>query len=362
MKVLILNRRDLKHPEGGGAEVYTHEIAKGLTERGVEVTIFSSSFVGGLTDETFDGIRHLRRGSELTVHLYGFFYAFRHRHSFGLIIDEFNGLGFFGFLLPRCIILIHQMYREFWFREIGPLGALPYVIEPLLLRCYRNRPAVTVSDSTKKDLEELGFKNIYVVMNALSINPLPRLADKEEKPTLFFLGRLKSTKRPEDALVIFRKVKAEIPEARLWVVGQGPEKENLRKLAEGLSGVTFFGWLDDEEKYRLLQRAHILLVPGVREGFGINVIEAASQGTPAIGYDVHGLRDSIRNGSTGILATGPEDASTKTLELLSDPVRYHSMAEQCLEYARGFNWKNRAEEFWKAVSHFLPSENAGKEL
>jgi glycosyltransferase involved in cell wall biosynthesis len=159
------------------------------------------------------------------------------------------------------MILIHQLYREFWFRELGPLGVIPYLIEPLLLRCYSGKLAVTVSESTKKDLEKLGFKNIHVVMNALSIKPLSQPAIKEKKPTLLFLGRLKATKKPEDALEIFRKVKAQISEVRLWIVGQGPEEDNLQRLAKDFDDVTFFGWIDEEEKFRLLQCAHILLVP-----------------------------------------------------------------------------------------------------
>jgi glycosyltransferase involved in cell wall biosynthesis len=50
-----------------------------------------------------------------------------------------------------------------------------------------------------------------------------------------------------------------------------------------------------------LSRAHIILVPAVREGWGLVVTEANAMGTPAIGYDdVPGLRDSIRHGETGI--------------------------------------------------------------
>jgi len=353
VNILILNRRDLKHPEGGGAEVYTHEIAKSLTEKGVEVTIFCSNYEGALPEENIDGIRHLRKGNEITVHFHGFCYAFRHRQPFDLIIDEFNGLGFFGFFLPRSMILIHQLYRGFWFRELGPFGVIPYIIEPLLLRCYRKKPAVTVSDSTRMDLEDMGFTNIHVVMNALNIDPLTLIPDKEEKPTLVFLGRLKSTKKPEDALIIFRRVKAEIPETRLWVIGRGPEEKNLQKLAMDLPDVTFYDWVPEDQKFDLLRRAHILLVPGVREGFGINVIEAASQGTPAIGYDVHGLRDSIRDGVTGMLATTPEDASEKVIELLQSPSRYQTMQEQCLRYAKDFNWQKRGEEFWEVIRRYM---------
>ncbi len=344
-----MNRRDIKNPLGGGAEGYTHEVAKGLLEGGCEVTVFSSRFKGSSEEEVIDGVRHLRAGSEFTVHFKGFLHALRHRKDYGLIIDEYNGLGFFGFLLPRSMILIHQLYREFWFRGLGPLGIIPYIIEPLLLRCYRKRPAVTVSDSTKQDLRELGFRDVRIVMNALSNPVLPSVPEKEEHPTIMFLGRFAPTKNPLGALEIFRHVKTEIPAARLWMVGSGPLESELKDKAQADEDVTFFGYVEEERKFELLRRAHIIVVPGVREGFGINVIEAASQGTPAVGYDVHGLRDSIQDGETGLLASGPGDAALKVRSLLKDPELYGKMTLRCLEYARGFNWQGRREEFRQAL-------------
>lgn len=353
IRILILNRRDIKNPLCGGAEVYTHEVSKGLVEGGHEVTVFSSRFEGAPREETVEGVRHVRAGNEFTVHFRGFLYARRNTKRFGLVIDEFNGLGFFGFLLPRSMLLIHQLYREFWFRGLGPVaGIIPYLVEPLLLRFYRKMPAVTVSESTRQDLREMGFKDVRIVMNALSVRPVESVPEKEKEPTLIFLGRFAPTKNPLGALEIFRMVKAELPEARLWMVGSGPQEEKVREEARGDEDVTFFGRVDEGRKFDLLGRAHLLIVPGVREGFGINVIEAASQGTPAVGYDVHGLRDSIGDGDTGLLASGPGDAALKVLRILNDPELFGRMASRCLEYARGFNWRNRSEEFRRALEEF----------
>ncbi len=345
MKVLILNRRDIKNPAGGGAEVYTHEVAKGFLRHGYGVDIFSSRFTGGAEKEQIDGIPYIRKGNELTVHFRGFAYALRHRKEYALMIDEFNGMGFFGFLLPKSAILIHQMYREFWLKELGRAGYLPYFIEPLLLKLYRGMPAVTVSNSTKEDLESLGFEDVKIIMNALYTEPLPQVPEKEKEPTIIFLGRLRSTKRPEDAIEIFRIIKKALPSARLWIAGKGPDEGKLRQMASGLDGITFFGFVTDEKKLELLARAHVLVVPSVREGFGINVIEAAGRGTPAVGYNVHGLRDSIKDGVTGYLADGPEDAAKKILDLFGNEKLYHQLASNCLEYAKGFNWERRADEF-----------------
>ena len=150
----------MANPFGGGAEIYTHELCKALANKGADVTYFTSSFRGAVPEEHIDGVRYLRRGSELTVHLHGFMHAWKRRRTYDLVIDEYNGLGFFGFLLPRCMILIHQLYGQFWFRELGPLGLFPYLLEPLLVRAYRNRPAMTLSESTRTDLQGFGFRRV----------------------------------------------------------------------------------------------------------------------------------------------------------------------------------------------------------
>lgn len=349
MKILILNRRDIANPAGGGAETYTHEIARGLAEKhGCEVVAFSSRFKGSEEEDTIDGVRYVRRGSEATVHLWGFAYATKNRRRFDLIIDEFNGVGFFTFFLPNSILLIHQMYKEFWFRELGIAGAFPYVLEPLLLRLYRKKRAITVSPSTRDDLMRLGFKQVRIVMNALA-RPLAVSGPKDTEPTLVFLGRLRSTKRPEDALKIFRSVKAQVPSARLWIIGAGPLEQRLKDLAFGLADVTFWGFVSGDQKMGLLARAHLLVVPSVREGFGINVIEAASAGCPSVGYNVAGLRDSIRHGETGYLADSVDEAAAKAIGLLTDPAAYQRMSHSCLVYAKEFDWARRVDEFWEII-------------
>ncbi len=349
MRILILNRRDIGNPAGGGAEIYTHEIARGLAERhACDMTVFSCSFSGSLPEEVIDKVRYVRGGSEVTVHARGFYFALKNRSRFDLIIDEFNGIGFFTWFFPNSILLIHQLYREFWFRELGIPGVFPYVLESVLLRLYKRKVALTVSPSTKEDLDHIGFRNTRVVMNAIKVFPSSQVR-KDDEPVMTFLGRLRSTKRPEDAVEIFKKVRSRIPRARLWVIGRGPEEEKLRQSAAGLADIIFWGWVEESEKLSLLQRSHVLIVPGVREGFGINVIEAASAGTPAVGYNVPGLRDSIRHGVTGYLADSPDEAAARTIELLTDRVKYNIMSKNCLGYAEEFSWAKRIEEFWHCI-------------
>lgn len=350
MRILFLNRRDVANPDGGGAEIYTHEIARGLVGKyGCEVTVFSSRFSGSPAEEMIDGVKYLRQGNEATVHLWGFAYAVKNRAKFDIIIDEFNGVGFFTFFLPDSILLIHQMYKEFWFRALGAIGVFPCFAESLLLRLYRRKRTITVSGSTREDLIKLGFRGINIVMNAIKYMPPDTPPKRSGPPVLAFLGRLKSTKRPEDAIMIWREVKKKMPDVKLIIIGRGREEDKLKKSAKNLDGVTFYGWVGEEEKFSLLRQAHLLLVPSVREGFGINVIEAAAAGTPSIGYNVPGLRDSIRNGETGYLVSSAEEGASRIVELLNDQNLYERMALACLRYAKEFDWDKRVEEFWHII-------------
>jgi glycosyltransferase involved in cell wall biosynthesis len=350
MKILILNRRDIGNPFSGGAEIYTHEIARGLVERhACDMTVFSCSFSGSLPEEVIDQVRYVRGGNEVTVHARGFYYALKNRSHFDLIIDEFNGIGFFTFAFPNAVLLIHQLYKEFWLRELGFLGWLPYLIEPQLLRLYRKRKTITISPSTKSDLEELGFCRIDVVKVAVNLRPSHDLRGKDETPILVFLGRLKSTKRPEDAIRIYERVRRQVPESRLWLIGRGPAEERLRDMARDVEGVTFWGWVSEEEKAALLRRASVLLVPGVREGFGINIVEAAAAATPAVGYSVQGVKDAILDSKTGYLVNSVEEAAEKTLGLLRDKALYAKMCSACIRYAGEFTWSTRVDEFWSAI-------------
>lgn len=350
MRILILNRRDITNPFMGGAEIYTHEIAKGLVDRyKSEVTVFSSRFKKGLALENLDGVNYIRRGNEISVHIFGFMYALKHRHKYDLIIDEFNGIGFFTFFLPQCCILAHQLYRELWIAELGILGLVPYVLEPLLVWFYRRKPLVTISNSSRRDFRRLGFKDITVIMVATKhILNSSRLHEKKYS-TLIFLGRLRRTKRPQDAIRLFEKVKAQMPEVKLWMVGSGPEEGKLKKQSLNIEGITFWGWVADKEKMEFLKEASVLLVPSIREGFGINVVEAARVGTPAVGYDVAGLKDSILHGKTGFRAKDVTEAAHYVCRLIGNKVLYEEMSGQCVDYAKDFSWDKRVDEFWERI-------------
>jgi len=342
-KILILNRRCIRHPERGGAEIYTYELAKALIEHGAAVDWFCARPKYLKRVEKIDGIKFIRRGNAFTTHFYGFFYALQKRDC--LIIDEFNGLGFLTFFMKNSILLIHQLYDHFWTVEFGPIGYPFRVVERMILSFYRKKPTITVSVSTHEDLKRLGFKDVTIIHNGLDLIPSNDTLKKEENLTLIFLGRLKKTKNPEEAIKAFLLVHRSIPNAKLWIIGDGPLTKRLEKRYGKDKGIHFFGFVSDQEKYELLRRAHFLLVPSLTEGWGQVVIQANAVGTPAIGFEVKGLQDSIKNGQTGFLVKDYKEMSLKAMALWKDQDQYVAICKKALNWSNHFSWEKTKEEF-----------------
>jgi glycosyltransferase involved in cell wall biosynthesis len=356
-KILWFNWRCWLNPEMGGAEVFTREIAKRWVESGHEVTLFTSEFLGCKKEEFSCGIKIIRAGGRFSVYRQAKkFYAKRFKdEGFDLVIDEINTVPFFapGFVKnnEKVVALIHQLAREYWFYEMPfPVSYLGfYYLEDRWLRQYRDVPTATVSESTRLDLASLGFRNVFVVPEGLDFMPLETVPNKEHKPIVIFAGRLKRAKRPDYAIKAFGLVKMKIPDAELWIVGDGPFRSKLESLAG--SGVRFFGHLNNVERRELIKKSWVLVNPGVREGWGLNVVEANALGVPCVAYSVPGLRDSIQDDQTGLLAKSESiKALAETLfKVLADTNLRDRLSVNALEYSRTFSWDKAAYEFMKNV-------------
>ena len=348
-RILIVNWRDLENPEAGGAEVFTHEVAKQWVAQGNEVTLLASGFREAAATADLDGV-HVRRLGRLRT---GSYHALVQRElvrlrDFDVVVESINTLAFLTPLwrrrLPPTVTLVHQLAVDVWDEEFSrPLAFLGRRIERGLLRPYRDVPVAAVSRSTRDDLLQLGLTNVTVVPPGRDEPPELHGLEKEPVPTFLFVGRLAANKRPEHAVEAFRIIKDELPSARLWLVGTGPLEDELDRTLP--AGATLLGRLPREELYARMATAHCLLMPSVREGWGMVVVEANSVGTPAVGYDVGGIRDSIRDGRTGLLATAgdPLALATQAIALVTDETRYEVLRSAATAWAGGFSWERTAD-------------------
>jgi len=353
VRILILNWRCPSNPRAGGAEFFTHGVARRLVEQGDEVEWFSGSFPGGSDCEEVDGIRMVRGGTQWSVH----FSAYRRyrkslRERFDVVIDEINTIPFFTPIwapIP-CFVLIHQLAREVWWYESKfPLSALGYVLEPWYLKLYRRVPSFTVSDSTRKDLLQLGFSApITVVPEGLEKAAFSKRA-KSSRPTFIYVGRVSPSKRVEDVILAFQSFHHMFDTAQLWLVGDGPRayRRKLLQLVDQIgltSDVEFLGHLDNRDKHEKMAQAHMLLMTSVREGWGLVVSEGNAVGTPAVAYNVPGLRDSVVHEKTGLLTeTSPTALASAMIRLWRDPKLYDRLVREGSRVVTNLSFDRAAE-------------------
>jgi glycosyltransferase involved in cell wall biosynthesis len=290
--------------------VFTEEVARALVARGHAVTLFAAAVDGEPERSVVHGVEIVRRGSRLGVYRAARrFWSEHPRGAFDLVVDEINTR---PFLTPRwvadtpIVALIHQLAREIWFYETPfPVAVLGrHVLEPWWLRAYRDVPALTVSQSSADSLaRHHGWRDVTVIPEGSEPHPVPD-APKEPVPTVVFLGRLVSMKRPGDAIEALRVVREDVPSAQLWIIGDGPLLARLQATAP--TGVVFLGRLERGQVLERLARGHVLVATSVREGWGLNVSEAAACGTPSVGYSVPGLVDSIPASGGALVEPRPE--------------------------------------------------------
>ena len=345
----------------GGAEVFTHEVAKRWVTAGHEVTLFTSEFSGCKQEEVLDGVRVVRAGGKFGVYWNAkrFYRRVFSKEGYDVVIDEINTRPFFApkFVKnkEKVVALIHQLAREYWFYETPfPVSYIGYhFLENRWLRNYVDVPTVTVSESTKQDLAALGFRKVFIVPEGLDSRLLTKAPEKEKYPVVAYVGRLKKAKRPDHAIRSFKVVKEKVPDAELWVLGDGPFRKYLERMAG--DGVRFFSGLSNEERRERVGRSWVLVNPSVREGWGLSVIEACAFGVPCVVYDVSGLRDSVRNGETGFLVESGdvEDLAQKIVAILNDGTSSKRLSKNALEYSKKFDWDTSAREFEEVLDTAL---------
>ncbi len=360
MNILIFSWRGPGHPHAGGAEYSTHQHAKGWIKAGHKVTLFTSSFEGAKSEDEVDGITIIRRGSQVfSVQLWAvIWYLFGKHSGFDIVMDEVHGIPFFTPLFVRApkFVFIHEVAKEVWRLNPWPrpFNLIPALIgtlfEPMIFKTlYKKIPFMTVSESTKNDLInwDIPENHITVVHNGFERENY-KLQKKDSKRAIIYLGALSKDKGIEDALACFEIISKNNSDYQFWIVGKGDNQylKYLKKKAHDLGiekNVTFFGFVSEERKYDLLSRASLLINPSIREGWGLVVIEAASVGTPTIGYNVVGLRDSIKDGQTGILCqANPVSCAEAVLSL--DEKKYQKLKQNSLTWSKNFDWKKSVKQ------------------
>lgn len=347
--LLVLTWRDPWHPEGGGSERWMQEVTTRLAADGHRVTVFTARYDGAAADERIEGVRYRRRGGHLTVFLWAALMLLGRRFGkVDAVLEIQNGMPFLArlFTRARVVVLVHHVHREQWPVAGRALARIGWFMESrVAVRVNAGLPYLAVSDVTRQELVALGVaaKDIKLAWNGCQ--PVPPIGDvrRAEAPTLVVLGRLVPHKQVEHAIRAAAALRDDFPDLRLRVVGSGWWHEELQAEVERLGVadlVTFTGHVGEVEKYRELASAWLHLLPSLKEGWGLSIIEAAQVAVPSIAYrSAGGVRDSILDGVTGLLARDEAHFVELTRHLLADPLLREELGAKARARTAEFTWE-----------------------
>lgn len=205
--------------------------------------------------------------------------------------------------------------RPYWLARLG----LWVLVKPLRKRDYTAAQNVDhfIANSTniQNDIKRFYGRDSTIIFPPINCEQFIQLSPRgkkriPKKPQCIWWGRVVPAKRLDIAVEACNQLG--LP---FTIVGRGPELENLRKIAGPT--ITLTGYLPDEERDALIQKADLFLFPSF-EDFGVAPVEALAAGLPVVAYRAGGALDYIHEGKNGVFFNNqqPEDlaeAITKSI-------------------------------------------------
>lgn len=381
----------------GGAEIRNHELGTRLSAKGHEVHIFGVKWWEGKDTIEYENLtlhgvckaRDLyvngrRSISEALVFALRLFPALC-GEKFDLI--DVSVFPYFSCFTVKTVSLLrrtksvftwHEVWDDYWYEYMGKTGFFGKVIENAVAKISEKN--VAVSDWTKKRLEVLGVpeKNITVIPNGIDLKRISEIEPQGDLTAVggrnpgfdgkiydvVFAGRLIKEKNVDILLKAVALLKADFPDIRCCVIGNGPEKAVLLKLAKQLAiyeNVEFAGFLEYEALIRKVKASKVLVLPSSREGFGMVVIEAFACGVPVVTVreKYNAAQGLVDDGTDGfVVALGDREIAAGIEKILGRAIKYkkiqeyHKLSEAAFQKAKKYDWseaviklENSYEEF-----------------
>lgn len=354
---------------GDATTPFVHHLASDLRARGWDVRVLAPHAPGARREEVLEGVpvrrfRYAWPESLQTLCYDGGALVKLRSNPLRYLLVPFlvaaQGLAVLARIRDRRVALVHSH----WLLPQGFTSALaarlmrrPHLVtvhggDVFALRgrvsraakklVLRLADAVTVnSEATRRAVLEIGARTDKIVRIPMGADDAPapdsaRVAAIRDAlrgpdgPLLAFTGRLVPEKGAADLLEAVAILAGSLPDVRVVIIGDGPEREALERRARALGierRVHFTGWLAPPDVRAHLHASDIFVGPsrpapdGWVEAQGLTFVEAMLAGLPVVASDIGGIRDAVRDGETGLLvpAGTPAAIADAVLRLAGDP-------------------------------------------
>jgi glycosyltransferase involved in cell wall biosynthesis len=245
----------------------------------------------------------------------------------------------------------HEFWGEHWEAYLPHRRGVARAARLLeSLRARQGDHVVPVSPVTARRIGSRAPRQ-QVVPNGVDLDEIRRAPADPLSSDLLFVGRLIDDKRVDLLLGAVGRLVKRWPQLRCTVVGEGPQRADLEARVAELgvtANVRFTGWVDPSSRvFGLMKAARLLVMPSVREGFGISVVEGQACGAVpvVVRSPMSAAPDLIRDGIDGRLCDASVESLAETLtELLASPQRLEAMSSAAIEAAEAWSWDRLADE------------------
>ena len=244
----------------------------------------------------------------------------------------------------NMIIDWHEVWGRYYLK-FGLKGLGGYVLERIVAGLDSVRH-MAVSDFTRERLRSiLGVKgNIPVIWNGVDLKEYNDLSNVEKEfGKIVFFGRFAPHKGIDLLVEAFRIVKRSRPEVSLHIMGDGPLRGQIVKMASSIENTHVNIALPRRRLLESIKSAWMVVIPSFREGQGISYLEAMAAGTPVISIrsPYNAFSNMVKNGKEALI-TNPEARSLAVaiLKLLEDEELYRKLSNNGRIFASRFSWEN----------------------
>ena len=361
MKVCIIS--DVFLPEVGGIQVFTFELARYLSndERIEEVYVvtFSENVKYEKLSKNLSVIRlpksnFINRATKLITKLiekrnYDVF------HSTTLGFSSFFTSYFSKFSNHRNFVTVYGL---------DVLKGYKTIKNRFMIRStFSNvNKIIAFSESTRSKIKERynpSNKKLVTIYPGISVPEISqdqvkylrkKFSIEDNDFIVLFVGRLVKRKGADDLIHSVAMAKDE--DIKLFIIGDGPERERLKELVRDLNverQIIFAGEIYYRDIFKFYELASVFCMPskylrneGDIEGLGIVFLEAQMYGVPVIGTNSGGIPEAIENGKSGFIVpeNNPEAIREKILELKNNNELHRKMSVYATRFVqKKFNWK-----------------------
>ena len=362
----------------GGAEKRIYELATRLAQRGHDVHWYSLGWwwpEKGETDMIIDGI-HLH-GVSNPIELYSddrrsikealifslklFNPLFKENYD----VVDCQGFPFFSCFTAKAhaitgksklVITLLEVWGDFWYEYLGKLGIFGKLVERTMLSLTDN--LITISYKTKKDLRRIKkSERSIVIPPGIDFSYIQKIKTSDEVSDIIFVGRLIKEKNVDILIKSISIIKEKNPNISCLIIGEGPERSKLEKLVDDLKindNINFKCFMKNHDYIiGYMKSSNVLVLPSVREGFGIVVIESNACGIPVVvmDHEMNAAKDLVHEGVNGYKATlSPEDISDKIIKSIENKDK---MKTSCIDSSKGYDWNKIVDDLEKVYLEII---------